>query len=56
MRAVEQHNVTVHSVPVTGKNPCKNCNTNYVRYANGFLFEVCTFSYVACKAIISSKC
>ena len=37
--------VTVHSVPVTGKNPCKIC------FANGFLLATATFSHG-----LSSKC
>ena len=38
-------NVTVHSVPVTSKNPSKIC------FANGFLLYYATFSYA-----LSSKC
>ena len=37
--------VTVHSVPVTGKNPCKIC------FANGFFLTTSTFSHG-----LSSRC
>ena len=37
--------ITVHSIPVTGKNPCKIC------FANGFLLACETFSHG-----LSSKC
>ena len=38
-------NVTVHSVPVTGKNPCK------ITFGDGFLLGYDTFSHG-----LSSKC